>query len=185
MAFGLRVPFFGTGIGSGLWLALIGMFLRGAARQHQAGSDVAGALEGVPVASLMRADAVSVPGNASIRALVDRWFSHREEGAYPVFFGERFIGIINVDDLAKVPVEAWEDHTAREIMRAAASIPVIAPSDLVFDALRKMGTTGLRGLPVMDDGALVGMLFERDVARWVTLKKSSFAPAGKNRPDYA
>lgn len=54
MALGRRLPFFGTGLASGLWLALIGMFLRNAALQEEVGSEVTDLLEGVEVADLMR-----------------------------------------------------------------------------------------------------------------------------------
>lgn len=54
MAFGFQVPFFGTGFGSGLWLGLIGMFLRGAARQQEANVVVQEMIDGVRVGDVMR-----------------------------------------------------------------------------------------------------------------------------------
>lgn len=184
MALGLRVPFFGTGLGAGLWLVLIGMFLRSAARAHQAGADVVSALEGVPVEALMRRSDGGVPANASIRSLVDDWFVRRDEGVFPVFFGERFVGLVTAASVAKVPRQEWHEHTAREIMLAPETMPALAPSDLALDALRKMGASGMKGLPVLDDGALVGMLFESDLARWITLARPLVHATG-DRPRHA
>lgn len=70
MAFGLRVPFFGTGLGGGLWLALIGMFVRRAAQQHQASAEVRGALEGVTVASVMRRAPLSAWDEPALREIM-------------------------------------------------------------------------------------------------------------------
>jgi Zn-dependent protease/CBS domain-containing protein len=170
MAFGLRIPLLGTGLGSGLWLALIGMFVRRAAQQHQASAEVRGALEGVTVASVMRPRpaAGGVPANASIRSIVEGELAHRD-GVLPVFFGERFVGLVGLADIARVPASAWEDHTLREIMLPAASVPSVAPSDSAIDAFRTMSTAGLPGAPVVEDGELVGMLFASDIGRWVEL----------------
>lgn len=49
MALGYAVPFFGRGLGGGIWLALIGFFLRNAAVQHQAGHALAEELSGAHV----------------------------------------------------------------------------------------------------------------------------------------
>jgi Zn-dependent protease len=54
MAFGHRVPFFGGGFTGGLWIALIGLFLRNAAVQYQRGAAIQDALAGVRVRDLMR-----------------------------------------------------------------------------------------------------------------------------------
>src|SRR5262249_7184060 len=52
MAFGVEVPFFGSGIVSGLWLAFIGWFLSSAARQSEQQVVIHDMLEGVPAARL-------------------------------------------------------------------------------------------------------------------------------------
>ena len=183
MVLGVRLPFFGTGLVSGIWLAFIGMFLRGAAKRHQIGAEVADALEGLHVRALMRLASTGVQGNTSLRALVDQWFVRREEAAFPVFFGDRYIGVVALVDVMKVPQSAWDEHTAREIMRSPEGLPPIGPSDPVVDALRKVGVAGLTALPVVEDGVLVGMLFETDVARWVALHRPG-AGAGTPRPRY-
>lgn len=185
MALGAHVPVLGGGFASGLWLALIGMFLRGAARQHQAGADVVEALEGVPVAALMRTSCTGIPSNTSIRKLVEVWFVRRDEGVFPVFFGERFLGVVGADDIVKVPRDEWERHTAREILREASSLPAIAPADLAYDALRAMSAAGLKGAPVVRDGEVVGMLFERDVARWLLVDRRPLVHAGPDRARHA
>jgi len=171
MALGFRIPFFGTGLGSGLWLALIGMFLRGAATQHQAGADVADALEGIHVSELMRTSGATVPANASVRELVERWFIRRDEGVLAVFHLDSFVGIVSMEDLARVPREEWDTRAAREIMIPVKEVAKLSAEEPAFEALRKMGAAGVGGLPVLDaEGTLVGMLYERDVARWIALQ---------------
>jgi CBS domain-containing protein len=187
MALGLHVPFFGTGLGSGIWLAMIGLFLRGAATQHQAGSDVADALAGIPVGELMRTNGTTVPANASIRELVERWFVRGDEGVLPVFHLESFVGIVAMDDVARIPREQWEDRAVREVMIAAKEVTTLTAAEPAFEALRKMATAGVSGLPVLDEeGALVGMLYERDVARWVAVQAPALRSDGdRDRPRHA
>jgi CBS domain-containing protein len=147
------------------------MFLRRAATQHQAGSDVADALEGIRVGELMRTTGTTVPANASLRELVERWFARGDEGVLPVFHLDAFAGMVAMEDVARVPRVEWEDRAAREIMIPAKEVTKVAVDDPAFDALRKMATAGVGGLPVLDEeGTLVGMLYERDVARWVSVQ---------------
>jgi Zn-dependent protease len=54
MALGYRVPFLGSGFTGGLWIALIGLFLRNAAVQYHRGAEIQDALAGVRAADLMR-----------------------------------------------------------------------------------------------------------------------------------
>lgn len=113
MAFGFHVPFFGRGFGAGLWLAMIGMFLRGAAQRQEASSAARALLEGVRVSDVMR----------------------------PYLGWSR-------------PVEVPGAH--------------VAPSDALTDALPELAETPEHQVPVVENGVLVGMLFEEDVSRFVS-----------------
>ncbi|MCP3850116.1 MAG: CBS domain-containing protein, partial [Gammaproteobacteria bacterium] len=49
----------------------------------------------------------------------------------------------------------------------------LSPEDSVFDAIKLMDDKGIGALAVINDGALVGMISERDYARKVILKGRS------------
>ena len=169
MALGVHVPFFGTGLGSGLWLAFIGLFLRRTAKQHRIGSDVAEALEGTTVSAVMRTSGGTIPANASILTLAERAFFERDEGPLPVIFGERVIGLVSLEEAMRVPRSEWPAHTVREIMVPVETMPPVAPSELAFEALRKMGAADVTALAVIEDGVLQGVLSQERIAQWVAL----------------
>ena len=51
-----------------------------------------------------------------------------------------------------------------------AMVHTIAPTDSVFDALQRMADKGIGALLVMEEGAIVGIVTERDYARKIVLK---------------
>jgi CBS domain-containing protein len=169
MAFGYRVPFFGRGLTSGLWLGLIGLFLRNAAIAHLRGAVIEEALLGVRVMDLMRTTGSYVDANLPIRNLVEDWLMRHEEGAYPVFENGGFVGIVTMDDVRKVAAGDWW-RSVREVLTPAPQLVSASPAEDLSSALQKLGTSGVRQLPVMHGGALVGILYEKDVARWLELR---------------
>jgi Zn-dependent protease len=181
MVLGFRVPFFGTGLG-GLWLALIGLFLRNAAAQHLVGAKVQEALIGLRVRDLMRTQGTWLPADLRLRALVEGWILRSDEQAFPVFDRETFAGVVSVDDLRRVPPAEWDARAARDVMTPRAELTTIGPDAEAFEALRALGKADVRQLPVVEGDVLVGMLFERDIARWLELEARPAAGARRRGP---
>lgn len=179
MAFGYRIPFFGRGLAAGLWLALIGLFLRNAAAQHYAGAAVEDALRGLRVRDLMRVQGAWIDANVPVRTIVDEWFLRHEDRALPVFDGSDFVGLVCLEDVRRVAPQEWISRTARDVMTPASALAVVKPEDDVLGALRIFGEKGVRQLPVVEDGTLLGLLLEQDIARWIELQS---APPGSLRP---
>ncbi len=183
MALGYAVPFFGRGLGGGVWLALIGLFLRNAATQHQAGAAIHDALTGVRVSDLMRTEGAWVEASLPLRALVSDWILRREDGAFPVFDNGRFVGLVCLDDVRRVDPTTFDQHTAKDVMTPLSRLVAAQPDEELFDALRRLGAARVRQLPVLAPSpagtVLLGMLFERDIARWLELRS---APNGGMRP---
>jgi Zn-dependent protease/predicted transcriptional regulator len=170
MALGFQVPFFGRGLTSGLWLALIGLFLRSAAVAHLRGAALDEALVGVHVADLMRTQGPVVAADLPVRELVERWFMRHDDPAYPAMEGGSFVGLVTVDDIRKVGDTDWDVRSVRDVMTPLDKLEVTAPDEDLSSALRRLGAANVRQLPVLDRGTLVGLLCEKDVARWLSLR---------------
>ncbi len=170
MVLGVRIPFFGRGVVSGLWLAMIGLFLRNAALAHLRGAAVERALSGVEVQDLMRTRGGYVDPRMPIRQLLDDWFLRHDEVAWPVMQNGVFFGIVSIDDLRKIRPEEWGGRTVSEVMTPANQIAAVSPHEPLNEALRKLASASVRQLPVLDGGLLVGMLYDKDVARWLELR---------------
>jgi Zn-dependent protease len=169
MIFGVRVPFFGTGFISGLWLIFIGWFLNSAAAQSYQQVVVEDILAGVPVSQLMRMNPLAVPAAISIGDLVQNYMMGTEDQSFPVMSGGQFVGIITVEDVRKVPHQQWAATTVEQIMTPADKMAEVTPDEDAAEALRELSQRDASQLPVMRNGQMIGMLRRRDIARWVQL----------------
>ncbi|HEX9076093.1 MAG TPA: site-2 protease family protein [Anaerolineae bacterium] len=167
MIFGIRVPFFGTGFISGLWLAFIGWFLNNAAVQSYRQSVVEGVLEGIPVQNLMRPNAVSVPPTMPLSTLVYDYFVHTDESAIPVLEHDRLVGLVSLADAGKVSRGDWHRTTVAQVMTPADKLMVATPREDASQALSDLSLRDERQIPVVQEGRLVGMLRRADILRYL------------------
>lgn len=170
MIFGLQVPVFGSGLVGGLWLAFIGWFLNNAAVQSYRQVVVDEMLAGVSVERLMRPDAPAAEPDVYLDELVHSYRIDRDEQAIPVVSAGRLVGMLQLEDARKVPKENWSFTRVREVMSPLNDLPLVAPLDDVSDALNKLTRSGALQLPVVENGALVGILRRRDILRWLKLQ---------------
>lgn len=177
MVFGVEIPFFGSGLVSGLWLAFIGWFLSSAASQSYQQVVIHDMLEGVPATRLMRANVPAVPRSISVGDLVYRYVMGTDERAFPVMDGDRLVGLVTLEDIRTVPREAWDTTTAGDIMTPADQLAVVQPQDDAATALDKLVERDVRQVPVISNGHLIGLVRRRDIMRWLQLQ----APEGVAR----
>jgi Zn-dependent protease/predicted transcriptional regulator len=173
MTFGAQIPFFGTGLGGGLWLAFIGWFLNSASVQSYQQVVVHDVLGGVPVSRMMRQDPPTCQPTCTITRLVHEHILGTDDQAFPVLDGGRIIGLVTLEDVRRIAREAWDSTTVRDIMTPAERLVVVAPEEDASQALEKLTSVDVRQLPVVRDGELVGLLRRRDVIRWLQLHAES------------
>jgi Zn-dependent protease/CBS domain-containing protein len=169
MIFGYRVPFFGAGIGSGLWLILIGWFLNMAAfRSYEEQAAMKG-LDGVSVGMLMLLRFESVSGTTTVEDL-ERRFLHSDQRCFPVVENGAPVGLVCLEDLRRVASVARGDEPVTTIMTPWRGLVVLTPDTPANDALRLLASRDVDQLPVVEHGRLVGFLRRRDILKWLALR---------------
>jgi CBS domain-containing protein len=86
-------------------------------------------------------------------------------GSVPVVDDGRLIGIVTDRDIVvRVVAEHRDPQAVRVDEVASRELVTVAPEQDLDEALRLMAAHQVRRLPVVDDGRLVGMLAQADVA---------------------
>jgi Zn-dependent protease/CBS domain-containing protein len=149
---------------SGLWLALIGFFLLGAAESELQLVRSRRVLGGLRVADVMVRDPVAVPADVSIQRFFDDVFLRHRHTAYPVVDGGP-IGVVSFRDVLSTPREQWTTVRVRDRMRPLGRTRVVdAQSDLAT-VMPQLLEDDLHRALVRDDGRLIGLLSVTDAAR--------------------
>jgi Zn-dependent protease/CBS domain-containing protein len=184
MIFGARIPFFGQGPVSGIWLAFIGWFLSSAAERSYGAMLVQDVLDGITVSTLMRKSGWAVPADAVVSSVVNDWFMRSSVRAFPVLDEDgRFVGLVCVGDVRKIGQDAWSSTPVTSIMTPRERLVVVAPNEPATSALRKFAELDVDQLPVVGDGEhLVGMLSRGEIARWLELHLGGPPRFGAPRP---
>jgi CBS domain-containing protein len=108
----------------------------------------------------------AVTADSSI-AEAARLMRDEDTGIAPITEGERLVGVVTDRDVAiKVVAEGKDPQVTKVTQIASSNLVTIDPQQDLDEALRLMAQHQVRRLPVVEeDGKLVGILAQADVAR--------------------
>ena len=155
---------------SAMWLALIGLFLRGAAQMSYQQLMLRRVLEGEPVSRFMKTDPVTVPRSASVAEVVEDFVYRHHFKLYPVVDDGQLVGCITTNRIKELPRDEWERTSAGAVAQACTEENSIAADADAMDALSRMSRTRASRLMVVEDGRLVGILALKDLLEFFSLK---------------
>jgi CBS domain-containing protein len=152
---------------SGLWPALIGWFLIGAATTEARQAELRSVLGGVPVRLVMTPNPVTVPDTATLAEfLAEGPFGPYRHSAFPVLAADGSVaGLLTVRRVEATPAQARASTTVREVMRPLADIITAAPEEPMLDLLPRLEVSPVRRAVVLDEGRLVGIVTVADITR--------------------
>ena len=99
-------------------------------------------------------------------AYAAKMMKQEDVGLAPVVQGDRLVGTLTDRDIVVRVVAEGKDPqtvTAREV--ASTDLITIDPQQDLDEALRLMASKQVRRLPVVEEGRLVGVLAQADIAR--------------------
>ncbi len=130
----------------GLWLALIGMVVNGAARGASMQTALTSRIDGISVADVMDREPVAIPGDISVERALDEYFLRYRWPWFPVVDAAyRFLGLLLRDRADEVP----------EVSRASSHVSDLVDAD--------------RGLFVRDDTPLDALLSNQNLRKFGAL----------------
>lgn len=167
MVFGINFPIFGTGIIGGIWLAFIGWFLIGVARQGYEQVMVEDVLKNTPVKEMMKVNVASIAPDTLVTALVHDHILGTDQRAFPVIKDNHLLGLVCLDDVRKIPKDEWTKTRVQEIMTPENELHIVAPTGKASDALKTLAAEDINQMPVVEDGKFIGLLSRRDILLWL------------------
>lgn len=155
----------------GMWYALIGLFLRGAAQQSYSAVVTRIALEGEPVRRFMQKSIVVVPPEMTLARFVDEVLYPSGHKLFPVVVDERVLGVMTTQRLKDVPRDRWDATVISEAMAPLDDEIAIRPDTDAVDAMARMNKSGRSRFVVTDaEGRLAGVLTLKDLLAFLELK---------------
>jgi Zn-dependent protease/CBS domain-containing protein len=154
----------------GIWLALIGMFIRSASQMSYKQLLMRRALGGDAVRRFMKTDPVTVPPSISVEQLVNDYFYQYHFKMFPVSDGDRLVGCITAGQVKDVPRQQWSRQTVGELAQPCSGENTVHPEMDAMRALSVMNRTGNSRLMVVDGGRLVGIVTLKDMLKFLDLK---------------
>ncbi|MBI2203590.1 MAG: site-2 protease family protein [Candidatus Rokubacteria bacterium] len=169
---------FGGAVVAGLWMILIGMFLRGAAEASRVQVTLREALGSLAVRDVMTAQVITVRPDETIAELADRFWTHHV-ASFPVMGAPaadgRVRGIVSVRQVSDVPRDLWPTTAVESLMRPLTDDLVVAQGDSAYRAFEKASRNGFGRLVVLESGRLAGYLSITDLTHVLALRPGGVA----------
>jgi Zn-dependent protease/CBS domain-containing protein len=154
----------------GMWWALIGLFVRGAAQSSYQQLLLRQVLEGEEVRRFMNDQPISVDRSLSVEELVEGYIYRYHHKLFPVVDRERLVGCITSRQVKQLPREEWNRQTVGAIAVPCNDDNTVAPDEDAMRALAKMSRSANSRLLVVEEDRLLGILALKDLLRFFSLK---------------
>ncbi|MGC5032296.1 site-2 protease family protein [Micromonospora sp. DT229] len=156
----------GAGFG-GLWLALIGWFLIGAASMEERQARVGDALRGVRVGEVMTPQPQTASGELTVADFVDNYLFAYRHTALPLTEDGRPVGLVTLDRVRGVPGDQRGSTTLAAVACRAEDLVLASPEEQLTDLLPRLSECADGRALVVIDGQLVGIVSPSDISRAV------------------
>jgi Zn-dependent protease len=161
---------FGGNFLGGMWWALIGMFLNGAARASYQQLVNRKALEGEPLERFINKNPVTVDPSLSLQDLVDNYVYKHNFKMFPVVKGDALKGCISTKEIKGIPREQWESKRVEEVTVPCSDKNSISSQVDATKALATMNQSNQSRLMVVENNRLIGIITLKDMLKFLSLK---------------
>ena len=157
-----------AGVMNGIWLAVIGWFLRNAADAGYRRAEFERLIGGVVVGDVMERDVAVVSPNLTLDTLVEQHLMSGQASLYPVTHDGVLVGTIEIAQVTGVPRGDWPATRVTDVMKRGEAMTTVTEPTTLLDAVARFEETAAAALPVVaedDPRSLRGLLTREGVFR--------------------
>jgi len=163
--------FFTGNILNGIWLGFIGWFLLSAAQSANSQAMLTSVFNGVTVGEVMNPKPATVPADISLQQLVDAYFLPGGLRYALVMQADHLVGLMTLSDIRHIPRERWAHVPVSQAMIPLSRLHVVSPQQSLSDVLPLMAGRDVNQLPVVQNGALVGIVSRDAIVQYLEVRR--------------
>jgi Zn-dependent protease len=157
------------GLFSNPFLLFIALFVWLGASQEASMVQMRSALTGIPVKRAMITDFRTLRSDDPLSAAVGHLVAGFQQD-FPVIDGEKLVGIVTRDDLAKGLAQLGAEGRINDIMQR--DFVTVSPNDMLQSAFAALQNCNCHTLPVVQDGRLLGMMTSDNLAEVLMIREA-------------
>jgi Zn-dependent protease/CBS domain-containing protein len=155
----------------GIWIIVLGWFIRSGAETSLRQTLLSETMTGVTVGNIMSKNVLTVPPEMSLQQVVGYYFLVHPHGGYPVVKDGKILGLITLQAVRSIPKDRWETETVRDGMIPYERTITIQPNLTVLDAMQKMARNKVGRMLVVEGDQLVGIVTQGDLVKSIRTRQ--------------
>jgi CBS domain-containing protein len=154
----------------GLWLILLGFFLRAAAQGSYQQLLVRRILGDTPIRGVMQKEVRSVPPSITLDDFIENHVYRHHFKMFPVTENGQLVGCVSTDQVKEVPRAEWSQRTVQDVAESCADRNTVSPDTDALQVFKRMHEEGRSRLMVVEGDHLEGVVSLKDVTQLISLK---------------
>jgi CBS domain-containing protein len=129
------------------------------------------------VTDAMELAATTVSPNLTVDTFAAQLFTGESPvTAVPVEDEDQVVGLVGITQVRRIPRAQWPSTRVGDLMAKPPKLVFLAPSEPLKQGLERIYRAGLDGLPVIEDGRLLGVLTKRGIGRFIAQQSTPVPP---------
>jgi Zn-dependent protease/predicted transcriptional regulator len=155
----------------GIWIIVLGWFIRSGAETSLRQTLLSETMTGVTVGNIMSKNVLTVPPDMSLQQAVGYYFLVYPHGGYPVIKDGKILGLITLQSIRSIPKNRWETETVRDAMIPYERTITVHSSLTVLDAMQKMARNKVGRMLVVEGDRLLGIVTQGDLVKSIRTRQ--------------
>ena len=155
----------------GIWIVVLGWFIKSGAETSLRQTLLGETLTGVRVGDIMTRGVLTVSPEITVQQLVSDYFLVHPHEGYPVMKDGQLLGLVTLQSARAIPKEQRATETVAQAMVPYERAPVVQSDASALDALKRMARDRTEMMLVTEGGRLLGVVSRGDLMKTIQTRQ--------------